>query len=242
MQKKHTHNNSKYLHHQNPEVGANIKELVFGMEDGMVSTFGSITGIAAATQDPFTILLAGFVIISVESISMAVGSYLSNKSEQSIDKRMIEEEREEINKYLEEEVEELKHMYIEDGWPRELAETMAKTASKDKELLLKEMSYRELKIVPDSGANPAKGGIIMGVSYILGGLIPLLPYVLLPLGQAILLSIGVTLVGLFILGVYVTKYSGRSWLKSGLEMLVLAGLAGAIGFGVGQLMDNILQM
>ena len=92
----HSHDNPNYIHHQKQNISGTIRELVFGLEDGIVSTLGSVTGIAVTTKDPFTILLAGGVIIAVESISMAVGSYLSNRSEQSIDKRMLEEEREEI--------------------------------------------------------------------------------------------------------------------------------------------------
>ena len=69
-----SHNNPNYIHHQdNGKNESTLRELVFGMEDGMVSTLGSITGIAVTTQDPFITLLAGLVIVGVESISMGVG-------------------------------------------------------------------------------------------------------------------------------------------------------------------------
>lgn len=62
--------------------GSSVREIIFGLEDGMVSTMGVITGIAGGTQDSFTIILAGLVIVSVESLSMAAGTYLSNKTEE----------------------------------------------------------------------------------------------------------------------------------------------------------------
>lgn len=226
-----------YIHHQNPKIGAAMRELVFGMEDGMVSTLGSITGIAAATQDHFTVILAGLVIVSVESISMAVGSYLSTKSERSIDERKIEEERRELKQYPLEEKKELIEMYVHDGWTRTLAKEMAEQASKNKKLFLQEMAYRELKIIPDKMENPLRNGIIMGFSYVVGGLIPLLLYFFAPLDMAIVWSISVTLIGLFGLGVLTTRYSKRAWWRAGLEMLGLASAAALVGYGVGQLVD-----
>ncbi len=229
--------NPDYIHHQNIDASI-IKEFIFGAEDGMVSTMGSITGIAAATGNPFTVILAGSVIIAVESISMAVGSYLSNKSEQSIDRRMIEEEKEEIKNQLMEEKEEMIELFVRDGWPKKLAKEMADITEKDKDLMLREMAYRELKIDPDDGRVPFKNGIVMGFSYIAGGLIPLLPYLFLDLFVAIPVSIVFTLVSLFVLGSFTSRYSRRTWWKAGAEMLVLAGLAAMVGYLAGQAIDN----
>lgn len=231
--------NPDYIHHANPKLSSVIREVVFGMEDGMVSTLGAITGIAAATQNPFVTILSGFVVISVESISMGVGSYLSNKSERDINKRKIFEEKTELKKFPHEEREELRDIYLEDGWPKELAETMAETASKDKDLFLKEMIYHELEIgSQESEAHPIKKGFTMLFSYMLGGAIPLSPYLFIgDFFTAILVSILITFLGLFLLGVFTTKFTKRQWWKAGLEMLGLAGLAALIGYGVGQFVE-----
>lgn len=234
--------NHEYIHHKNPNIGATIREVVFGMEDGMVSTLGAVTGIAAGTQDHFTVVLSGLVIISVESISMAVGSYLSSKSERSIDERKLEEEAEELVQYPEEEKQELIDMYVTAGWSAPLAKEMAEEASKDKDLFLQEMAYRELKIIPDKLEEPLKNAVAMGVSYVVGGSIPLLPYLLLPLRSAVLVSVIVTLFSLFILGVVTTKFSKRSWWKAGLEMFTLASAAALIGFLVGRAANMLLAL
>lgn len=230
--------NPDYIHHQNTTSASTIREVVFGSEDGMVSTLGSITGIAAATGDPFTVILAGSVIICVESVSMAVGSFLSSKSEKEIDERKLDEERTEIARFKKEETAELKQMYLKDGWPKELADEMAMTASRNEDLMLKEMAYRELKIIPDDLENPLTNGLFMFVSYVVGGLVPLLPYFLLPVERAIPISVGITLIGLFALGVATTHFSKRSWWKAGIEMVTLASAAAAIGYAVGQLVDS----
>ncbi len=235
------HHNPSYIHHQsNTPRTSIIREVIFGMEDGMVSTMGAITGIAAGTQNHFTVVLAGFVIIAVESISMAVGSYLSNKSEKEIDERKMHEEREELKNFPHEEKKELEDMYVKDGWPKALAPQMAEAASQNHELFLQEMAYRELRIIPDDTSRPVHNGIAMGVSYIIGGSVALVPYFLLKtIAVATPVSVGFTLIALFILGAATTKYSRRAWWKAGLEMLLLASAAGLIGSLVGRAVDTL---
>lgn len=233
---------AEYIHHQNPGLGAAVREAVFGLEDGMVSTLGVVTGIAAVTLEPFTVLLSGFVLISVEAISMAVGSYVSNKSARAVDERKLHEERAEIKQFPEEEKQELIGMYVEDGWPRVLAGEMAECAAKDHELMLKEMAYRELKVFPETVGQPIFNATIMGGAYIVGGAVPMLPYVFLPVTMSLQWSIPLTLIGLFAVGAVTTKFSHRSWWKAGLEMLILASVAALVGYGVGQFVDWYFQI
>ncbi len=235
------HHNPNYIHHQTGTPRTEIiREVIFGMEDGMVSTMGAITGIAAGTQNHFTVVLAGFVIIAVESISMAVGSYLSNKSEKEIDERKMQEEREELRNFPHEEKKELEEMYMKDGWPKELAPKMAEAASQNHELFLQEMAYRELRIIPDDTSRPLHNGVAMGVSYVIGGSVALVPYFLIKtIAAATPISITLTLIALFILGVATTKYSRRAWWKAGLEMLLLASAAGLVGYLVGHAVDAL---
>ncbi len=230
--------NPSCINHQNNIDTSVIREAVFGMEDGMVSTFGAVTGIAASTGDPYTVILAGCVIIAVESISMGVGSYLSSKSQKEMDERKLAEEQSEIQQYPREEKKELLLMYKKEGWPKDLAIQMAEAASKNKKLFLKEASVQELKLVPGNFESPVKNATAMLFAYIIGGMIPLVPYLLLPIAMAIPVSIVATLIGLFLLGVGTTRYSKRSWWKAGLEMLFLAATAGAIGYFVGQLVEK----
>lgn len=233
------HHRPDFIHHQKTTRASLVREIIFGMEDGMVSTMGAITGIASGTGDHFVVVLSGFVIISVESISMAVGSYLSSKSEQEIDQRKLSEERFELKTYPAEEREELTEMYIADGWPEALAKEMSGVAATNKDLFLQEMAYRELKIIPGENEHPLQNGAGMGVAYIIGGSLPLLPYIIMssPLA-AIPVSVVATLGGLFVLGALTTKYSKRVWWKAGLEMLLLAAAAGAIGYFVGKAVDS----
>lgn len=232
----HHERNPEYIHHQKNLLRTGlVREVVFGLEDGMVSTMGAVTGIAIGAQDHYLVLLSGLVIIAVESISMAVGSYLSNKSEKEIDERKLHEERTELKQFPKEEKMELVGMYVKDGWTKKLAFEMAEEASQNKKLFLQEMAYRELKIIPDNVSVPWQNGVAMGIAYVVGGSISLSPYIFMAqVNSAIPLSIGITLAGLFVLGALTTKFSKRSWWKAGLEMFSLATMAALVGYLVGR--------
>ncbi|MCB9802962.1 VIT1/CCC1 transporter family protein [Candidatus Nomurabacteria bacterium] len=226
-----------FIHHQNSKLSDNIRELVFGMEDGMVSTLGAVTGIAAGTGDAKIVILSGLVVVTVESISMAIGSYISNQSVKQVEARKLYEEGTEVKDYPEAEKEELIEMYIEDGWPKNLAQKMAEVASKNHDLMLKEMAYRELNIDPAKEHRLGQGAIVMFFSYIIGGAFPISMYLFLEIPQATYAAIILTLIGLFLLGAFATKFTKINWLKSSLQMVALGGLATLIGYLVGRVAD-----
>ncbi|MBU0731653.1 VIT1/CCC1 transporter family protein [Patescibacteria group bacterium] len=228
---------AKLIHNQKPTKLSAIREIIFGMQDGMVSTLGAITGIAVGSQDKFMVILSGIVIISVESISMGIGSYVANKSEKGIDAKKLEEESSEIDESPHTEKEELANMYKQDGWPEKISKSMADTASKDKQLMLKEMSLRELNLSGKSHVSAFKLGIFMFFSYIIGGFIPLCAYFFLPISASIYISIVCTMLGLFLLGSITSRYTVDSWLKSGLRILILGGIALIVGYLAGRLVN-----
>lgn len=234
MQARHE-KNKNYIHHSPTGFSRVLREIIFGLEDGMVSTLGAVTGIAIGTQSHFAVVVSASVIVAVESMSMGVGSYLSNKSEREIDERKLVEEEEEIENFPSEEKKELSTMFTRDGWPAQLAHRMADAASKNQKLFLREMAYRELHLIPGDFTIPLRSAMAMYFSYILGGLIPVFAYIFLPIGEAMAVSIFITLLGLFILGTLTTKFTKRVWWRAGLEMLLLGGIALVIGFFIGNI-------
>ena len=234
----HKEINKDYIHHQKFFLTNVIREVVFGMEDGMVSTLGSITGIAIGSNNHAVVILAGVVIISVESISMGIGSYLSNRSQEEMEERKIKEEKEELEQFPKEEKEELYRMYLEDGWSKSLAIQMSEEVSKNKEFMLKEMIVRELKISGDRESVSIKGGFYMFFAYVLGGIIPLSAYFILPIKNAVPLSIIITLIGLFVLGMSAAKFTKQPLIKSSLRVLVMGGVALIAGLAAGLLIGQ----
>jgi VIT1/CCC1 family predicted Fe2+/Mn2+ transporter len=228
-----------YIHHQDSSIVEKIREIVFGMQDGMVSTLGAVTGVAVGSGDIFIVLLAGIAIISVESISMGIGSYTSSRSEKKLIERMLDEECEEIRNHHDYEVAELKDFFKKDGWSDEMASAMTKEASGNRNLMLREMAYRELQVSPDSLEHPAENGLFMFVAYIVGGSIPLSAYFFVPIESAIQVSVAITLLGLFALGALISKYTKEKWYKTGAHMFLFGSIALSVGYLVGVFSQNL---
>ncbi len=227
-----------FIHNNEPNISRRIREIVFGTEDGIVSTVGALTGIAVATGDQFIVITSGIVIIVVESISMGIGSYLSGKSVEEIKERKIHEEKIELEDSKEKEKEELIQIFRRDGWPNSFSKEMADVASKDKELMFKEMAYRELLLFPGQTKNNFSEGLTMFFSYVVGGGISLLAYFLFFIPQAIILSIIFALIGLFLLGVITSRFTKLRWWKIGMRMLFLGAISVLVGYIIGQIANN----
>lgn len=216
-----------------------VREAVFGLEDGIVSTLGALVGIAIGTQDRFVVVLSGLVIIAVESLSMAAGSYLSSKSEREVTERYLEEERWEIENRPDHEREELYGYYAARGFTREEAEILVRRVTSDPKMWLEEMAQYELKIIPEEAINPRRNALVMGMCYIIGGFIPLVSYLTLSVERALPLSIGLSVSGLFLIGALITRLTKRVWWKSGLEMVVVSVSAAAIGYVIGSIAQSL---
>lgn len=212
-----------------------LRDGVFGIQDGLISTAGALTGIAAGTQSQKAAAIAGLVIVTVESLSMAAGSYLSSKSHRQLLEKLLREEEEAIKQDPENERREVWEMYRARGYQDEEIKIIEKRLFSDKRLLLEDMAHKELGICPQSMEEPAANAVVMGLAYIAGGLIPALPYWFFPIPTALPLSLGLTGGALLIFGAIKGRMVGTPPLRSGVEMLVIAGLAGAAGYFIGRL-------
>lgn len=212
-----------------------IRDIVFGIEDGMVSTFGAVTGIAVAANSIETVIVAGLIVISVESVSMSIGSYISSQSVRDVQSYILSSEQVELEQMPLAEKAELVGLYVHDGWPTALAQTMAETAAQNPKLFLLEMSYREHGISPKKLEQPIRNAIAMLISYLIGGVVPLASYLFFSLPVATVISIAVTLLGLLLLGASTARLTGGHGWRRGLQVLLLGGIAGSIGYIVGYL-------
>ena len=224
-------------HHGTGVAQGRLREAVFGTQDGLISTLGALTGIAAGTQNAEAVVVAGFVILVVESLSMAAGSYLSSKANREYLERLLKEEEEEIARDPEGERQEIWEMYRLRGYADPEIEIIARRLLSDPKLLLEDMAHKELGISPASLEEPLGNALVMGTAYVAGGLVPVLPYLILPMATAMPVSIIGTLTALFLFGGLKGRIVKQAWWRSGLEMVAVAGLAGAAGFVIGRLVD-----
>jgi predicted membrane protein (TIGR00267 family) len=215
-----------------------MRELVFGLEDSLVSTTGAVAGIAAGTADAKIVILSGVVLVVVEALSMTAGSYLSNKSHREMLEKKIRDEKEEIETKPEEETEELRLMYRARGFSEDEVAILVKRITADKKLWLEEMMAKELRIGAAELDEPKISAAVMGVAYVIGGAVPVLPYLFLSVGPAMVVSVAVAGASLFALGYWKATVTGLNRLRSGTEMLTIAAAAALAGYVIGKLLGG----
>ncbi|MFH1047364.1 MAG: VIT1/CCC1 transporter family protein [Patescibacteria group bacterium] len=227
----------RWKHKDQSRYAANssIRELVFGLEDGIVSTGGAVIGIAAGTGNDSVVVLSGFVIVIVEALSMAAGTYLSSKSKRQLLERRLRDEREEIETLPEEEIAELQEMYRERGFTTAEIEMLVHRVTQNKDLWLEEMACKELGIgLAQLSDNKNRAGV-MWLAYSVGGLLPIAPFLLLPIQSAMVVTFVVSLTGLFAVGYWKGRVTKMNALRSALEMTAIAASAGVAGYVIGRL-------
>jgi vacuolar iron transporter family protein len=216
--------------------GNALRAAVLGANDGLVSILSLTMGVAGATNSRTDILIAGLAGVLAGAGSMALGEWLSVQSSRELYEHQIKIEAEEIAENPEEESEELTLIYQSKGLPEERARELADAMMADKTSILDTLAREELGIDPQElGGSAYEAAFTSFFLFAFGALFPMLPYFFLTGTTAILLSLIVSALGLFIIGGAITLMTGRSIWFSGTRQ-VLVGIAAAIlTYGIGKL-------
>lgn len=218
-----------------------IREAIFGAQDGLVSTLAVVSTVAGASADRLPVLIAGIASALAGVFSMAAGEYMSSKSQREIFAAQIAGEREEVVERPGEAEAEMAFMLEEDGLPRPEASTTAAALASHPEVLLKTMVEKELGLAGEhTEGTPFQGALVMGASFGLGSLVPLVAYLVLPVGVATWTAVMASAAVLFGVGVLKSRWTRRPWLRSGLEILLLGAFAGVAGFLFGNVLPTVL--
>jgi VIT1/CCC1 family predicted Fe2+/Mn2+ transporter len=224
--------------------GELIRQTTFGMNDGVVSIFALLAGLAGAGQSTETILLTLVAATVAGALSMAAGEFISAKSEADYFNHEIEQETLEIELCPGIEREELRQIYRKKGFTGELLESVVTEISKDKKQWVREMVIDELGTTDIEHETDFKSSLIIFGAFIIGSLFPTLPYIFLAksgIDGMLLFKIatGVTVCGLFLAGALKKFVTGVNWFKSGIEMLVVGFFAFAISYVIGMFIPGI---
>jgi VIT1/CCC1 family predicted Fe2+/Mn2+ transporter/rubrerythrin len=222
--------------------GGGVRDMIFGANDGLVSTLAFVAGVAGAITDPYIILLSGVAELFAGTISMAAGAYQSSKSELEVLERESQREKIWKGRTPEEEREKLIEFYQAEGFKRGEAEAIADRIAGKEEPLTAAVTLQELGLAPEELGNPTKAGALCGVSFGLAAIVPILPFVLKTLScmDALIASIIATMAALFGVGAMKTIFSRKNWVRSGLEMMVIGASAAAITYIIGMLFSSIV--
>ena len=218
-----------------------IREAIFGAQDGLVSTLAVVSTVAGASTERHVVLIAGIASGLAGIFSMAAGEYIGSKSQREIFEAQIVDERNEVHERPGEAEAEMAYMLEEDGLPRDSAVHVASVMAEHPEVLLRTMVQKELGLDtdPDEGS-PLQGALVMGAAFGFGTIFPILPHVFLGDDTAVIASVALTLAVLFGIGVLKSRWTHRTWLSSGLEILAIGALAGVVGYFFGSLLPAIL--
>src|SRR5918995_2049374 len=171
-----------------------IREAIFGAQDGLVSTLAVVTTLAAATADRYPVLVAGIASGLAGIFSMAAGEYIGSKSQREIFDAQIVDEREEVHERPGEAEAEVAYMFEEDGLPHDQALQVARIMAAHPDVMLKTMVEKELGLaVEEPGGTPLQGALVMGSAFGLGSIAPILPHLILGAEIAVPVSVGLTL-------------------------------------------------
>jgi VIT1/CCC1 family predicted Fe2+/Mn2+ transporter len=217
---------------QHPHGGAWLREIVFGLNDGLVTTLVFIIATSVVAQAHAALLLVVLSEVTAGGVSMALGGYLSARTEGDILAYRIETERREIETEPEEERAELRDLYRKKGLTGRLLDRVIAHQTADRERWLNALVRDELGVVEEEPVAPWRQGLQIGASFVLGGLIPTVPVLLgLPLPWMQGAAYGLTALTALGLGAVKARYSLKGPMRNGLEFLaiVTAGtIAGAV--------------
>ncbi len=220
-----------------------IREVVFGAQDGLLSTVALVTAVGAAvTGDSTTlVLVAGLAAALAGMISMGTGTFLGARAHQDLQRSEIAKEAKELEEHPAEELAELVSLYQREGMSLKEASELADHIASDKDLWLRTLVEKELGISMDITSNPVKDALTMACAFIFAAMVPILPYFFFDRATAIPVSIVVALTGLFALGFGKGRLVQKSPILQGMEILVIGCVAAGAAFLIGEIVPQLIS-
>lgn len=220
-----------------------IGDMVYGGLDGIITTFAVVSGVAGAQLGTSVILILGLANLFADGFSMAVGAYLSGKSEREYYDREWQREAWEVEHLPEGERVELYEIYRQQGYTEADARRLVEIQTRNPRRWVKTMMVDELGLLPDD-RQPVLSALATFVSFIIAGSVPLLVYLSglffpVPADVAFPVSLVLSGLALFALGAAKVWVTRLNFFRSGVEMLLVGGLAAGVAYGVGTLLKGI---
>lgn len=221
--------------------GSYIRDVVYGANDGIITTFAVVAGVAGAQLSSNIVLILGFANLLADGLAMAIGNYLGTKSEQEYVQKEREMEEWEIEHVPDCEIKEIRDIYKKKGFKGKSLTQMVDLVTSNKKLWVDTMMIDELGVLPDDDTSAFKNGLATFISFAIAGLFPLLPYLFQVPNLEFNLSITFTALALFSVGALRTFITKKHWLIAGLEMLFVGAIAAIVAYTTGYFIDQKLM-
>ena len=230
MPHEHPHTNHNEEHLKSSDF---LRDVVIGMSDGLTVPFALAAGLTGAVSNSNIIVIAGIAEIVAGSIAMGLGGYLAGKTEQDHYSSELKREYEEVDRLPDQEKKEVKEFFENIGLSEELQIRATEEIAKDRNQWVDFMMKFELGLDKPDPKRATKSAMNIGVSYAVGGIIPLSPYFFIENStEALKFSVIATLLCLFVFGFFKSKMTGVPVLSGALKVMLIGAIAAAAAFGV----------
>jgi len=225
-----------YHHEEHLKSSDVLRDVVIGMSDGLTVPFALAAGLSGAVSSTHIIVIAGIAEIAAGSIAMGLGGYLAGKTEQDHYNSELKREYYEVDHLREREIEETKEFFANIGLSEELQHKATEEIAKDKTQWVDFMMKYELGLDKPDPKRATKSAMNIGISYVVGGLVPLSPYFFVqsPV-DGLKISVAVTLLCLFVFGFFKSRITGVNPLQGAVRVMLIGALAAGAAFGVAKL-------
>ena len=217
-------------------AGSNLRAAVFGVSDGLVSNTSLIMGVSGAIPDTRTVLITGAAGLLAGALSMAAGEYVSVSSQRELFETEIAKEREELKRQPQEEVDELARIYHRRGLALDVACRISKALSQDLKVALETHAREELGLNPRDLGSPIGAAVSSFVSFGLGALVPLLPFMLGAGQKSFGIAVALAAIALVLVGITAAAMTGQKRFQGGVRLLAIGGGAGVVAYLIGRLL------
>jgi VIT1/CCC1 family predicted Fe2+/Mn2+ transporter len=216
-----------------------MRDFVFGFGDGVNTSLGIAAGVGGADASSDIIILAALVAMFTGAKAMAVQNYLAVKSHRELLKSEIDRENWEIENRPEDERKEIEDIYKAKGFTGKDLDMIVNKIISDKKVWLDTMLTEELNLNLDIAGHPLKSALIMFVSFLVGGILPIIPFFFSTGLTPLLIAVGISLSASFIVGAVKSRMANTSLIKGGIEMAGLGTGIALIGYGIGTELASI---
>lgn len=228
------------MHHEHHLKSSDtIRDIVIGMSDGLTVPFALAAGLSGAVNSSGIVVTAGIAEIVAGSIAMGLGGFLAGRTEADHYAAELKREYDEVERVPEQEKKEVMDVFADFGLSVSLQQQVADEMAKDKDKWVDFMMRYELGLEEPHANRATQSAITIGLSYIVGGIIPLSPYFFIDDSRiALYYSCGITMICLFVFGFFKSRVTGQPAIAGAIKVLVIGALAAAAAFGMAKLING----
>lgn len=241
---KYISQNSQYrnwegMYHRHT-TGKYIGDLIYGANDGIITTFAVVAGAVGASFSPVVIIILGFANIFADGVSMGASNYLSLRSEQDYARAQRKKEEWEVDNLRAIEVDEIREIFEKKGFKGTDLSKAVEIITSDRRVWVDTMMKDELGIMESKGDDPLKHGAATFAAFIMAGIVPLLAYLIPGVPNAFWTAITLGVISLFVVGALRSLVTAVSWLRGGAEMLLVGSGAALVAYIIGKLLEQFV--